>query len=90
MKSMKDITFDEDLLEKYQSEIENINKKIEQLNNSKSFQKLYKKYLKTKESIEFHYNKINDDINSYKIIDTKSYAVGLKNSNKYQLDGRFC
>ena len=92
MKSINDITFDS-LMEDYQSEILNINKKFEQLDSDKSFQKLYHKYLKSKNNIRVYYNKITDNINNYKMIDTKNYAFGIKKNSRngsYQFDGRFC
>ena len=91
MKSIDKITFDDNLLDDYQNEIDRINKKIDQLNHDKSFQKLYKKYLETKNNIEVHYNKINNRLNDYKKINTIRF--NLKNDkiiNSSQFQGKFC
>lgn len=55
MKKIEDINFDkDDIISKYQKEIDEINRLYKELNNDKSIQKLYKKYLKKKEK----FNKI--------------------------------
>ena len=93
MKNINDITFDNNL-EQYQSEIENINRKFERLNHDKSVQKLYKRYLKAKDNIEVRFNKVTDNINKYKIIDTENYTSILRKNNsknnKYQFDVGLC
>ena len=58
MKRIEDITFDDDLLIEYKEEIEEINNMCQELDNDKSFQRMYKKYLKKREKT----NSVNNNI----------------------------
>ena len=55
---------------------------------------LYKRYLKAKDNIEVRFNKVTDNINNYKIIDTENYTSILRKNNsknnKYQFDVGLC
>lgn len=93
MKRLEEITFDDDLLIEYKQEIEEINNMCEELDNDKSFQRMYKKYLKAKKKRNFNYNKLNNSVSCKKEISNNILKTSVSKKENYvtdvQLEERF-
>ncbi len=88
MKKIEEVVFDKDLSIKYKNEIEEINNLCKELDNDKSIQRLYKKYLKTKKKRKFNYNKFNVAYTK-KEIPNNSLKMNISNKENYVTDVQF-
>ena len=89
MKKIEEIVFNENLSGKYKNEIEEINDLCEKLDNDKSIQRLYKKYLKTKKKRKFNYNEFDTTLTNKREISNSSLKMKVSNKENYITDVQF-
>lgn len=90
MKKIDDIIFDDSILVDYDDEIIQINQMFERLENSKSLQKAYKKFLKSRQKAT-NYNTIDTKMINFKgkpVASSSKISIesNTKNNTNYQFN----
>lgn len=84
--NLENITFDNISLDEYKDDIEKINLMFLKLENDKSVQKAYKKYIKNKKKYECNYNQLKNTNNYDNIIQKNDIKVKFeKNKSSYNI-----
>lgn len=93
MKKIEDIVFNDEFAKEHKDDFDRIRAELQELDNNKSVQRAYKKFLKKNKGMKYHFNIVNNDIKSYQKISNSKRTYELNANTTYysqKLNEKYC